>query len=147
MLGIGTHAPVAVCRSRAMHPAMPTDNDGAQIAMSQSESLPAAVEWVQRLLLGSIGTSIAVLAIAILGCAMLWGRIRIGDGLRTILGCFLLFGAPIVGRGLLGMTQRTGSGTITPAISAQASPVVRPKPPAAVGTNPFDPYQGKPNGN
>ena len=115
--------------------------------MTQAGSLPTAVEWVEQLLIGSLGTSIAVLAIAMLGFAMLLGRVRIGDGLRTIFGCFLLFGAPIVGQSLLGMTQRVGSGTIAPAASVQVSPTVRPMLPMTGGTNPFDPYQGKPNGN
>lgn len=126
---------------------MSSDAYGTQIPMTQAGSLPTAVEWVEQLLIGSLGTSIAVLAIAMLGCAMLLGRVRIGDGLRTIFGCFLLFGAPIVGQSLLGMTQRIGSGTITPVTSAEDLPTARPKSPVPVGTNPFDPYQGKPNGN
>ena len=126
---------------------MLSDGSGGIIAITQEGSLPAAVDWVEQLLLGSVGTAVAVLAIAILGCVMLWGRIRMGDALRTVLGCFLLFGAPVVGRSLLGMAQGTETTTISPAISAQAGPTVRLRAPLPVGTNPFDPYQGKANGN
>ena len=105
-------------------------------------ALPMAAEWVQNLLIGRLGTAIAVLAIAWLGVAMLQGRLPVRQGLRVILGCFILFGAPIIARGFLGAMRGPSQ-----AVQVYSAPSVTPvdipsKPPQ------FDPYAGAslPNG-
>ena len=103
---------------------------------TSASALPAAVAWAEQLLLGSLGTVLAVLAIAWLGIAMLQGRFPARDGLRVILGCFILFGAPAIAQGFLhAMRGETQSRQVYSA--PPVAPVALPaKPPQ------FDPYAG-----
>jgi type IV secretory pathway VirB2 component (pilin) len=59
----------------------------------EGETLLAAVRWIEQLLTGSIGTVVAIIAIASIGFAMLAGRLDVKRGLTMIFGCFILFGA------------------------------------------------------
>ena len=103
--------------------------------------MDAAVAWISSLLLGGLGTTIAVIAVAIGGFRMLTGRLMIRDGTRIIMGCFILFGAPFIARGLLGAAP-------PPEPSSQIAASPRPKAPSlpsslpAARNNPFDPYAG-----
>lgn len=66
-----------------------------------------AAHWLQELLIGSLATSIAILAIAAIGSLMLSGRIPTRRGATTIIGCFVLFSAAAIANGLVGvMTAR-----------------------------------------
>ena len=96
-----------------------------------------AASWLQHLLLGSMATTVAVLAIAATGTMMLMGRVDLRRGTAVILGCFLLFGAPIIALGLYTMLSGVAGGTSTEAPSAPTGPS-----PAPTSTNPFDPYAG-----
>lgn len=66
-------------------------------------AFPAAVGWIDGVLFGSLGTSIAVIAVAGFGFAMLQGRLSTRQGLRIVIGCFILFGAPSIARGIAGL--------------------------------------------
>jgi type IV secretory pathway VirB2 component (pilin) len=55
--------------------------------------LASAATWVTDLLFGPLATTIAVIAVAWVGFAMLSGRLDIKRGLSVVFGCFLLFGA------------------------------------------------------
>lgn len=120
--------------------------DGA--SMYSQQSLPAwphsetalvhAVSWVEHLLLGQIGTTLAVIAMAMLGLALLQGRMAIREGVRIVLGCFILFGAAGIAHGLAGLA-RSGNASV-PLLTATAAP-----PPPSLPEPPpvnSDPYAG-----
>lgn len=76
-------------------------------AFAQSMADPAgsgpivnAVAWVQGTLLGTIATTAAVIAIAVVGFMMLTGRLNWRYGATVILGCFILFGAASIAGGI-----------------------------------------------
>lgn len=114
----------------------------------EGRSLEAAAQWIQDLLLGQVGTTIAVLAVAIAGMNMLWGRISVREGIRILLGCFILFGAPAIAQGLMSAVESTSIAisTAPPQPPTSAPPLAAaPRPPANI--NPFDPYTGAPPAN
>lgn len=104
---------------------------------SGSDALLAAVTWLQGTLLGTVATTVAVIAVASIGFLMLGGRIDWRRGATVIVGCFVLFGATSIVAGLRGIA---GDGAETPPIHTFiASPAARPSPaPAAL----YDPYAG-----
>lgn len=103
--------------------------------------LVAAVQWLEAVALGTIATSIALIAVASIGFLMLTGRLPIRRGATVIAGCFILFGAPTIAAGILGAIQ-PGAPATPPA--AQAIPVPPPPLPLprATPTPPYDPYSG-----
>lgn len=84
--------------------------------VSGGSAVTGAVTWLQELLLGSAGLAIAVISVALLGFAILQGRLSPRDGARVVLGCFLLFGAPLVAHGLRGAmgSEARVSSVVTP---------------------------------
>ena len=93
-----------------------------------------AAKWVEALLLGQVGTVVAILALAWVGALMLQGRLALRTGLRVVMGCFILFGAPIIAKGLAGVTR------------SSVGEVVYPEPDRMLGERSvpegFDPYAG-----
>lgn len=65
----------------------------AALAQSANPILGAAV-WVRDLLMGPVATTVAVIAVAMVGFMMLTGRMNWKHGAVVILGLFILFGAP-----------------------------------------------------
>jgi len=59
-----------------------------------------AVTWMQETLLGTIATTVAVIAVAMVGFMMLTGRMNWRYGAVVILGCFILFGATSIVAGI-----------------------------------------------
>lgn len=59
-----------------------------------------AVTWLQGTLLGTVATTIAVIAVAMVGFGMLTGRINWRHGAVVILGCFIVFGAASIVGGI-----------------------------------------------
>lgn len=53
-----------------------------------------AASWVRDLLMGPLATTVAVIAVAMVGFMMLTGRMNWKHGAVVILGLFILFGAP-----------------------------------------------------
>jgi len=105
--------------------------------IADSSGLSAVVAWIERLMLGTASTGIAILAVAILGVLALQGRLDWKRGGRVILGCFLIFGAPAIAAGLLG---RIGNPSVSTSITAEAEiDVPFPSPPR---NERFDPYAG-----
>lgn len=98
----------------------------------------AAAQWVDRMLVGPLGTSVAVIGVAWFGFALLAGRFSLKRGGLLVLGCFVLFGAPGIARALIGLEQ--GGGAATAPISPEQITV--PPPPVAVTPPPFAPYAG-----
>lgn len=60
----------------------------------------SAVRWLEGTLLGTIATTVAVIAVASVGFLMLTGRINWRYGATVILGCFILFGAASIVAGI-----------------------------------------------
>lgn len=106
----------------------------------ESSVFQAAVAWIEAILLGPIGTSLAVIAVASVGFLMLSGRINLKRGATVIIGCFILFGASSIAHGLRGVAA--GSAPESPRV--QANRASEP-PPALVPASPpppTDPYAG-----
>ena len=59
-----------------------------------------ALDWLQGTLLGTVATTVAVIAIAVVGFMMLTGRVNWRHGAVVILGCFVLFGAVSIVAGI-----------------------------------------------
>lgn len=109
---------------------------------TDGHSLEAAALWIQGLILGQVGTSIAVLAIVIIGLNMLRGTLSARDGVRSLLGCFILFGAPAIAHGLMGTLPRsTGPEIIVPLQPPAPQPHKEKQSLSQI--NPFDPYTGQ----
>jgi type IV secretory pathway VirB2 component (pilin) len=106
-----------------------------------SSALVAAVGWLQGTLLGTVATTVAVIAVASVGFLMLSGRVSFRYGVTVIAGCFVLFGASSIVAGITGMA---GSGEAEVAQTYGApSPMPTPMPSVAVGpAAPYDPYAG-----
>lgn len=80
---------------------------GASPALAQTQADPAgsspliaALSWVQGTLLGTVATSAAVIAIAIVGFLMLSGRMEWRRGVIVIVGAFIIFGAVSIVAGI-----------------------------------------------
>ncbi|MHA6720193.1 TrbC/VirB2 family protein [Sphingomonas sp. RS6] len=103
-----------------------------------------ASSWVLETLLGTLATSVAVIAVAILGLLLLTGRANIRHGLTVLAGCFLLFGAATIARGIrdalegrIGEDNRAVTGSVAPSpLSVIATPTPAPR------SQPYDPYAG-----
>lgn len=59
-----------------------------------------AVNWLQGTLLGTVATTVAVIAVAAVGFMMLTGRIDWRRGAVVIVGCFIVFGAASIVAGI-----------------------------------------------
>ena len=95
----------------------------------------AAAHWVEQVLAGPLGTSLAVIAVAWFGFVLLAGRFSLRRGGLLALGCFVLFGAPGLARALIGLAH--SSNTSTAYMPPQQ--IIVPPPPVAVAPAPFDP--------
>lgn len=60
----------------------------------------AALAWLQGTLLGHVATTVAVIAVAMVGFLMLGGRLNWRLGATVIVGCFILFGASAIVSGI-----------------------------------------------
>jgi type IV secretory pathway VirB2 component (pilin) len=105
-----------------------------------SSVLVAAVSWLQGTLLGTVATTIAVIAIASVGLMMLSGRINLRYGATVILGSFILFGASSIVAGI----RSTDGATIDYDAYAYTPPPPPPPPPPVPTPPPAnpDPYAG-----
>jgi type IV secretion system protein VirB2 len=103
-------------------------------------SLSNAALWVEQVLTGSLSTSAAIIAVAVVGLGMLYGRINVKRALTVILGCFILFGASTIARGLTGLG---GAGASAERAQSSPPPLSVPVPdPAPRQDNAYDPYAG-----
>lgn len=105
--------------------------------VASSSVLVASVGWVKSVLLGSIGTAVAVLGVAAIGLLMLNGRVVARRGASIILGCFILFSAGTIAVALTSVSP-TSEGW-APVQADTLEPTYRPtfQQPTA-----YDPYAG-----
>ncbi|QNQ11819.1 TrbC/VIRB2 family protein [Sphingomonas alpina] len=108
-----------------------------------SDPLVAAVGWLQGTLLGTVATTIAIIAVAVIGMMMLNGRINWRSGATVITGCFILFGAGIIAAGIRSAASGGYERDYVPPAPyvAPPPPVVTPSP-APTRPADFDPYAG-----
>lgn len=99
--------------------------------------LVAAVSWLQGTFLGTLATTVALIAVAAVGLMMLAGRVNLRYGLTVIAGSFILFGAPAIVAGIQSMAGAGAAAAPPPLPPTAPLPVLPPLPPA----NP-DPYAG-----
>jgi len=107
-----------------------------------SSVLVAAISWLQDLLLGTVATSIAVIAIAAIGFGMLTGRVNIRHGATVVLGCFILFGASTIVSGLRYAASGVGGDTAPPVVVVAPPPPPPPHVQSSGVPAPYDPYAG-----
>ncbi|MBC9032996.1 TrbC/VirB2 family protein [Sphingomonas sp. JC676] len=105
-----------------------------------SSVLLAAVSWLQGTVLGTMATTVALVAVAAVGMMMLTGRIHIRRGATVILGCFILFGAPGIAVGIQNAT-RGSDRMMTQSRPVESSPLANLSAPAAPSSG-YDPYAG-----
>jgi type IV secretory pathway VirB2 component (pilin) len=65
-----------------------------------SGAISGALYWIEGTLMGSVATTAAVIAVAVVGFMMLTGRMNWRYGATVILGCFILFGAAAIVAGI-----------------------------------------------
>ena len=65
-----------------------------------SSAIVGALGWIQGTLLGTVATTVAVIAVASVGLLMLTGRINWRFGATVVLGLFILFGASAIVAGI-----------------------------------------------
>ena len=113
-----------------------------------SSSLVAAVSWLQDTLLGTIATTIAVVAVAIVGLMTLTGRIDWRRGAGVVAGCFILFGAGSIAAGIRTAAGGRAEVMYEPPPVAAYVPLFAPPPPTPRKPPTYDPYAGAavPNG-
>ena len=87
--------PLALCVALA-----PTRLLASTANPAGSGPIVAALEWLQGTLLGNVATTIAVIAVAMVGFMMLTGRVNWRLGATVIVGCFILFGAAAIVSGV-----------------------------------------------
>ena len=77
------------------------------LAMAQdpqgSGPIVGALAWLQGTLLGTVATTVAVMAVAAIGFMMLTGRMNWRFGATVIIGVFILFGAASIVAGIQGV--------------------------------------------
>jgi type IV secretory pathway VirB2 component (pilin) len=102
--------------------------------------LAGAAQWVEGVLLGAFATSIATIAVAALGFAMLQGRVDVRRGITVLAGCFVLFGAGAIAAGLRGFAY----GLVVEMPSADLEPAPRgpSQKPLPLVPDTSDPYAG-----
>ena len=103
---------------------------------SSSSAIATAAGWAAQLLSGSLATILALVAIALVGFALLQGEIPLRRGTQVVLGCFVVFGAPLTATELLQLAQ--GWEYSRPSANEDQGPVLL----NPVMPSPADPYAG-----
>lgn len=102
----------------------------------------AAVEWLNAVLLGSLASLVAIIAVGSVGFLLLSGRVDVRRAAQVILGCFILFGASAIASGIMrGLTGGAPTAEILPPPVPPALPPVTASH-ATMPNSVFDPYAG-----
>ncbi len=80
--------------------AMPSAALAQQADPQGAGPIVSALAWLQGTLLGTVATTIAVMAVAAIGFMMLTGRMNWRFGATVIIGVFILFGATTIVAGI-----------------------------------------------
>ncbi|WP_443030416.1 TrbC/VirB2 family protein [Sphingomonas sp. ZT3P38] len=110
---------------------------------SGANPLTSAVQWLQATLLGTVATTIAVIAVASVGIMMLTGRVDLRRGATVIIGCFLLFGASSIAAGIRSAAEASfGTAIVERPPPIGAAPPGFEDPPRPALDPADDPYAG-----
>lgn len=101
-------------------------------------AMASALQWMVGVLYGPFGTTIAVLAIALLGALMLQGRMPVKRGVQMVLGLFLFFGGASLAEVFVGQAPGPSVATLPP---NEEMPLL-----ATENRDVFDPYAGAATG-
>lgn len=80
--------------------AMPSAAFAQGVDPQGSGPITNALLWLQSTLLGTVATTVAVMAVAAIGFMMLTGRMNWRFGATVIIGVFILFGATTIVAGI-----------------------------------------------
>lgn len=111
----------------------------------QANPLVTAADWTQGVLLGSIATAVAVIAVAAFGLLLLTGRLSVRRGLTIVAGCFVLFGSKTIANGILAGFGAGAGSTLPnaiPPVTVEPSPLQSAGPLPVPSPTPYDPYAG-----
>lgn len=120
-------------------------NAGLLSEPDQANPFVSAAEWAQGVLLGSVATAVAVVAVAAFGVLLLTGRLSLRRGLTIVAGCFVLFGSNTIANGILaGLGAGAGSAqpNAAPPVNVEPSPLQSAGPLPVPSPTPYDPYAG-----
>lgn len=96
-----------------------------------------SAQWIERVVLGDVALGLCAIAVAVVGAAMLGGRLPVREGMRIVLGVFVVLGAPVIAGGFAGGFSETVD--LSPPQPAKVDGGgVRPDLPPAD----YDPYAG-----
>lgn len=109
---------------------------------SGSSAIAADVDWIQGVLLGSVATTMAVIAVATIGILMLSGRINVRRAAEVVLGCFIIFGASTIASGIFGTASAGGADADFSALPVQPPDLPQPTQASKAASTPYDPYAG-----
>jgi len=93
--------------------------------------------WLNGMLLGTVATTLCIIAIAFVGFMLMSGRIAVREAIRVALGCFILLGAPAIALGLQTLAGDAAQSSMKGVPSVSTVPPVQNLPPAN-----YDPYAG-----
>ena len=88
---------LAAVATFAAHPAVA---QAVTLDPQGSGPITGALAWIQGTLLGTVATTVAVIAVASVGLLMLTGRINWRLGATVVIGLFILFGASSIVGGI-----------------------------------------------
>lgn len=109
---------------------------------SATNVFAAALQWLQGTLLGTVATTVAVIAVASVGFLLMSGRVDMRRAAQVVLGCFILFGASSI---VAGIMRVVGAGDAQAEVAPVSSPppvFAAPATPAPAKAAPYDPYAG-----
>lgn len=105
--------------------------------MLSSSPLADAAGWLSGNALPSIVEAVAIIAILIVGLAMLQGRMSVRRGGLAVVGCFVIMGSGSIANALVGLRASSPPTPVSSiAIEPRAPPQIKARP-----DNP-DPYAG-----
>ena len=113
--------------------------NATSFAASQPSVLVRALDWINAIVTGPLGTGIAILAVAGVGYGLLSGRVDTRRALTVIIGTFIMFGAASIVAGVRDNSDRLADDTTVPDGPAIATTEKLPPPQRA---EPYDPYAG-----
>lgn len=101
-----------------------------------------AVDWLEGTLLGTLATTVAIIAVGAIGFLMLTGRADWRRSANVLCGCFILFGAPNIVAGFQAMRVGDEGAPITGAPMKASALADLPPQWDKVGSGAYDPYAG-----
>lgn len=109
-------------------------------------AIAAAAHWFTALLTGPLVTALLVVAVALFGTGMLFGRLSLRRGMEVVIGCFVLAGATEIAGSIMQPVKGAAFPALpsaTVVVDEQALPPLGPEPGQRPPSgNPFDPYAG-----